>query len=105
MKPFAVIKTGGKQYQVSEGQELLIEIQPGKNEGDTLELPVLAAHNGTELLLGTPMLSQAATATVLAEKRGKKVLVYRKKRRSTFKKKNGHRQTYFRIRIESIPSN
>lgn len=104
MQPFAIISTGGKQYQVKEGQELTVELLAAQ-EGDTVELDTLVAHNGSDLAVGTPQLEQKVKATVLGEKRAKKILVFKKHRRSTYKKMNGHRQSLQTIRIDSIPNN
>ncbi|CAM2067689.1 50S ribosomal protein L21 [Sulfidibacter corallicola] len=105
MQPYAVIKTGGKQYTVSEGDELRIEIIPGISEGDTVELTALAASNGTDMSVGTPELSTKVKATVLRAERGDKVTVFKKKKTTTYRRTRGHRQNYFAIRIDSIPEN
>ncbi|CAM2007020.1 50S ribosomal protein L21 [Acanthopleuribacter pedis] len=105
MQPYAVIKTGGKQYTVSAGDELRVEVIPGLSEGETVELETLAASNGTDLSVGTPELSDKVKATVLRAERGDKVVIFKSKRRSTYRRKNGHRQNYLAIRIDSIPGN
>ena len=103
MEAYAVVKTGGKQYTVRTGEVINVELLIGYSEGDTVELSTLAAHAGESLAVGTPELDGKVKATVLGEKRGKKILVFKNKKRSTFRKKNGHRQTFHAIRIESIP--
>ncbi|MDJ0838543.1 MAG: 50S ribosomal protein L21 [Acidobacteriota bacterium] len=103
MEAYAVVKTGGKQYTVRTGDVLNVELLKGKSEGDSVELTTLAARAGETLAVGTPELESKVKATVLSAKRGKKILVFKNKRRSTFRKKNGHRQTFHAIRIESIP--
>ena len=100
---YAVIKAGGKQYKVSTGDVIEVELFPGKEEGDSVELPTLAAQTGSEFLIGTPELSETTKATILRATRGKKVMVFKKRRRTTYRKKNGHRQGYHELRIESIP--
>jgi len=99
---YAVVKTGGKQYTVKEGDVLRVELLDG-NEGDSIELPTLAANNGEGLLVGSPELDQKVKATVLESGRAKKVLVLKWKRRKQYRKKTGHRQSFQAIRIDSIP--
>ena len=103
MQPYAIVKTGGKQYTVRTGDVLRVELLKGKGEGDAVELTTLAARTGDELAVGTPELEARVKATVLAEERGKKILVFKNKRRSTYRRKNGHRQRYHAIRIDAIP--
>jgi len=104
MKPFAVIETGGKQYQVVPGQELNIDLLANTEVGQKVQLKVLSASNGRDVRFGTPALGEEVTATVLAKGRSAKILIHRKHRTQTYSKTNGHRQDHFRIRIESIPS-
>jgi len=103
MQPYAIVKTGGKQYTVRTGDVLRVELLNGKSEGDAVELPTLAARMGEELAIGTPELDACVKATILGEERGKKILVFKKKRRTTYRRKNGHRQRYHSIRIDAIP--
>jgi large subunit ribosomal protein L21 len=105
MKAYAIIKTGGKQFTVEPGDEIHVERIPGKAEGEQVDLPVLAAHNGTEFKVGAPLLDGTAKATIINEFRSKKVIVFKKHRRQTYRKKNGHRQNLFSLRIDSIPEN
>ena len=105
MDAYAIVKTGGKQYTVHEGDVIKVELLAGKNEGDTVELTTLAAGNGEALKVGTPELSESVTATVLEAGKAKKVVIFKRRKRSTYRRKNGHRQNYHSIRIESIPVN
>ena len=105
MESYAVIKTGGKQYTVKSGDVLKVEVFPGMNQGDTVELSTLATKTGSDLIVGAPELSEKVKATILDEGRGDKVIVFKRRRRSTFRRKNGHRQYYHAIRIDSIPGN
>ena len=105
MQPYAVIRTGGKQYTVQTGDVLNVELLPGKSEGDTVALTALAANTGSEMMIGDPELSEKVNATILQAGRDDKVVVLRRRRRSTFRKKNGHRQGFHAIRIDSIPGN
>jgi large subunit ribosomal protein L21 len=101
---FAVIKAGGKQYLVKEGQEIKIEKlnkQPGeKVEFDTL---LLFDEEGKEVKVGKPILQGVKVlGEVLEEKRGKKISVIKFKRKVRYKKKIGHRQWFTKVRISSI---
>jgi len=104
MKPYAVVETGGKQYAVSEGDVIRVERISSKNEGDTVELPVLAANAGEGLAIGEPELSGRASATIVEEGRHKKITVLKWKRRKQYRRKTGHRQGYHALRIDSIPA-
>jgi large subunit ribosomal protein L21 len=100
---YAVIRTGGKQYKVAENDVLFIEKLDGK-EGEELTFSdVLAFHDGKELTLGQPLVSGATvTADVLDQKKGAKVIVFKKKRRQNYRRKKGHRQLTTVIRITAI---
>lgn len=103
---YAVIRTGGKQVRVAEGDTIQIERVSGQSlsKGDELSLEeVLAVGSGGELRLGTPLVSGAAVkAVVVRELRGKKLLVYKKKKRKGFQRTHGHRQNLLEIRVASI---
>ncbi|PIE01322.1 MAG: 50S ribosomal protein L21 [Acidobacteria bacterium] len=105
MQAYAIIQTGGQQFTVKPGDEIKVERIPGKAEGEEVELPVLAAHDGNEFKVGTPLLEEKVKATVVREFRDKKVIVFKKHRRQTYRKKNGHRQNVFSLRIDAIPGN
>ncbi len=100
---YAVIKTGGKQYSVSEGDTLKVEKLPGK-VGETVELPeVLAVGEGEKMKVGTPTVKKASVvAEVLAHGRHKKIIVFKKKKRKGYKKKQGNRQDFTSLRIKEI---
>lgn len=98
---YAIIATGGKQYKVSEGDIINVE-KLGKAEGETVEFDVLAVNDGG-LKVGSPVVDSAkVTATVLGDGKGKKIIVYKYKRKSGYHKKNGHRQAFTKVKIESI---
>ena len=99
---YAIIATGGKQYKVAEGDIITIE-KLGLEDGANVTFDqVLAVNNGT-LTVGTPTVDGATvTATVLKEGRGKKVIVYKYKRKSGYHKKSGHRQAFTQVKIEKI---
>jgi large subunit ribosomal protein L21 len=100
---YAVIKTGGKQYRVSEGDILAVERLEGE-QGSILTFDrVLAVGGGEGLKLGKPFLEGAKVeAEVLTQGRAKKVLVFKFKRRKGYKRTKGHRQYFTRLRVKSI---
>ena len=100
---YAIVRTGGKQYQVSAGSLLRVEKISG-NVGDTIELKdVLAVVDDNETRLGQPTVEGAVvTATIVEQDKAKKVLVFKKKRRKGYRVKRGHRQMFTAIRISDI---
>ena len=100
--PYAVIKTGGKQYRVEEGQVLLVERLPDE-EGATLALqPLLVAGDGDAAFAPADLASARVEATVLAHERGPKLRVFKFKPKRGYKRRTGHRQELTRIRITAI---
>ncbi|MBE5936680.1 MAG: 50S ribosomal protein L21 [Lachnospiraceae bacterium] len=99
---YAIIATGGKQYKVSEGDVIKVEkLDATVGESFTFD-QVLIVNNG-EMKIGNPTVEGATVeASVVSEGRGKKVVVYRYKRKSGYHKKNGHRQAYTEVKIEKI---
>ncbi len=100
---YAVIETGGKQYKVEEGSVLNID-KTNKKPGDVIELSnILLLVDGERVEIGRPYLDKG---TVLAEVkrhfRGKKIIVFKKRRRKDYKKTTGHRQNYTEVRIKEI---
>ena len=95
---FAVVKSGGKQYRVSEGQELVVDRLPGE-VGDSVELPVgfVADEQGVDL--GG---ERSATVEILAHLRGDKIHIYKYKPKKGYRKKTGHRQEVTRIRLLEV---
>ena len=100
----ATIKTQGRQFSVSEGDILIVNRYPKTEAGATIEITeVLAAGEGDAFKVGTPLLSGASVkAKVLENKSGKKVIVFKKKKRKGYERKRGHRQELSVIKIESI---
>ena len=99
---YAVIKTGGKQYKVSEGDLLKVEKIEGA-VGDSIELTEVLMVGGDEVKIGTPLLSSAkVTARIEQQDKDKKVLVFHSKRRKGYRKKYGHRQPITRLKITGI---
>lgn len=100
---YAIVRTGGKQYQVAQGEQLRVEKLTGQ-VGETIELPeVLFVADGEQVKIGQPVVAGAkVTATIMAHGKGKKVLVFKKKRTQSYQKMHGHRQEYTALRIDSI---
>ena len=100
---YAVIKTGGKQYKVAEGEYLKVEKLEG-NEGDAIELDqVLMIADGANLKIGNPTIDGGkVTATIKSHGRGKKVEIMKFRRRKHHQKRTGHRQSYTEITITGI---
>ena len=100
---FAVIKTGGKQYKVQKDDKLLVEKLEG-NEGDKVTLDeVLMIADGKKSTVGEPLIKGAKVeATVVAQTRGPKTTIFKKKRRQNYRRKKGHRQDLTMIQITNI---
>lgn len=100
---YAVIKTGGKQYRVAEGDTLQVEKLQGE-PGDEISFDqVLLVGGGDATKVGTPTVEGATVkAQITAQNRGKKIVVFKMKRRKNYRRKNGHRQPYTQIKITGI---
>lgn len=99
---YAVIKTGGKQVRVSEGQEIYIE-KLDVLEGENFEFTEVLMLGGEKTVIGTPIIAGAnVVAKVLKHGRGRKIIVFKYKVRKKYRKKQGHRQSYTKLVIESI---
>jgi len=99
---YAIIETGGKQYKVSEGDIIRVEKLEAAEGAEITFDQVLAVNDGA-LKVGKPTVEGACVkATVQANGRGKKVIVYKYKRKTGYHKKAGHRQAYTQVKIESI---
>jgi large subunit ribosomal protein L21 len=101
---FAIIKTGGKQYRVAKDDVIVVEKLAGK-AGDKVSFgEVLMVADGDKVKVGAPTIANAAVSGELVEtKKGEKVLVFKKKRRSTYRRKKGHRQLESAVRITGLP--
>ncbi len=102
---FAVIETGGKQYQVRVGDVVKIEKLPGTFAvGDKVTFDkVLVVDNGSDTTIGTPYISGAQVQGSFQEAgRNKTVIVVKYKQKSRYMKKNGHRQPFMKVKIEGI---
>lgn len=100
---FAVIKTGGKQYRVAEGETLHVEKLEGA-VGTLVEIPeILSVGEGEGIKVGTPTVEGAkVVAEIVEQGKGKKVIVFKKRRRKGYMKKQGHRQLFTGIKIQEI---
>ncbi len=100
---FAIVEIAGQQFKVASGQEIFVH-RLDASEGDNVNFDkVLMTSNGGAPNIGTPILSGSSVkATVLEHVKGDKVIVFKKKRRKGFRKKNGHRQQFSKIKIDSI---
>jgi len=100
---YAVIKTGGKQYRVTEGEVLNVEKLAGE-VGSQVELAeVLAVGEGEGMKIGTPTVEGArVVAEIVEQGKGKKVIIFKKKRRKGYTKKQGHRQLFTGLKIKEI---
>ncbi|MDO5047382.1 MAG: 50S ribosomal protein L21 [Anaerococcus sp.] len=99
---YAIIKTGGKQYKVSEGD--LVRVEKLANEvGDTVEFDQVLMVSGDDVKVGAPFVENAkVTATVEDQNKAKKVVVFKYKPKKQYRKKHGHRQPYTLVKIDSI---
>ncbi|HLW27535.1 MAG TPA: 50S ribosomal protein L21 [Kiloniellales bacterium] len=100
---YAVIKTGGKQYRVAKDEVLEVERLPGE-AGSSLQLEEVLLVSGDDgVTIGTPTVAGAVvSAEVVEQTRGKKITVFKKKRRKHYRRTLGHRQDLTRIRITDI---
>jgi large subunit ribosomal protein L21 len=99
---YAIIATGGKQYKVSEGDIITIE-KLGVEAGEKVTFDQVLVVGGDDLKVGAPTVDGATVeASVVKEGRGKKVIVYKYKRKTGYHKKNGHRQAFTQVKIEKI---
>ena len=101
---YAIIRTDGKQYRVAKGDTIRLARMIAE-PGDTFETDQVLAIGGeeSELKLGTPVIAGAKVqGTVLQHGKDKKVIVFKRKRRKTYRRKYGHRQTHTMVKIEKI---
>jgi len=97
----AVVRTGGKQFLIEEGQTIRVP-SVGAEAGQSIELDALVTA-GDKTTVGAPAVEGIkVSATVIDHGRGQKIIVFKKKRRKQYKRKQGHRQDYTTIRIDSI---
>jgi large subunit ribosomal protein L21 len=105
MSEYAIVEHGGKQYRVSPGDELLVErTEDGLKIGDALLFDrVMMVSRDETVRIGQPVIDGAVVRSqVVRPVRGSKITVFKKKRRKGYKRTQGHRQDYYRIRVEAI---
>jgi large subunit ribosomal protein L21 len=105
MSDYAIVEHGGKQYRMSPGDELLVErTEPDLKQGDDLLFDrVMLVSQGKDVRIGQPTVDGAVVRSqVVAPVRGDKIIVFKKKRRKGYKKTQGHRQDYYKVRVEAI---
>jgi large subunit ribosomal protein L21 len=99
---YAVFKTGGKQYRVAQGDKVRVEKLAG-NVGDAVTFGDVLLIGGDAVKIGRPVLSGAKVeAKIVAQDRGKKIVVFKFRRRKNYRRKNGHRQPYTALEITGI---
>ena len=100
---YSIIKISGKQYSVSEGDIIKVSTQDWK-VGDTVKLnQVLLTNSGENVSVGTPTVAGASvTLEIMEHNRDKKLLIYKKKRRKGYQRKNGHRQGYTLLKVNKL---
>jgi large subunit ribosomal protein L21 len=98
----AIIRTGGQQYRVSEGDLLRIANLTGE-AGTSLVFDEVLALGGDKIVIGQPLVAGAkVTAEIVRHGRGEKLIVFKFRRRKRYKRKNGHRQNFTQVKITSI---
>jgi len=99
---YAIIRTGGKQFRVAEGETVRVPTL-GDKTGATVEFDVLVFGGENETKVGSPLVDGARVAgTIVGHGRGEKIIVFKKKRRKQYKRTQGHRQNYTAVKIETI---
>ena len=100
---YAVVETGGRQYRVSAGDMIDVEKLPGAVGEQVLLTKVLMLGRGAEVTVGTPQLPEARVeAQIVEQKRGKKIIIFKHKRRKGYRRKQGHRQSLTSLKITGI---
>lgn len=98
----AVIRTGGKQYRVAEGDTVRVERLAG-NPGDKVEFAEVLMSMGDSVKVGKPTVAGASVeGEIIAQERGDKLVVFKFRRRKRYRRKNGHRQSYTAVKITSL---
>ena len=99
---YAVIETGGKQYRVQEGDVITVEkLNVEAGQAVTFD-KVLVLNDGKELKVGTPYLDASVSASVVENGKAKKVIIFKYKAKKDYRKKQGHRQPYTMVKIDSL---
>ena len=96
---YSVVKVGARQYKVSPGDEILVEKLEAE-AGSTVALPVMLVADDTGITVGTPVIEgRTVDATVMKVEKGEKLIVFKYHPKKRYRKKNGHRQSYTRLKI------
>ncbi len=99
---YAVIKTGGKQYRVAKGDKIFVEKLAG-NVGDAVSFDQVLMIGGDTIKLGKPLVAGAKVeAKILEQDRGKKVIIFKFRRRKNYHRKTGHRQPFTALEITNV---
>ena len=99
---YAVIKTGGKQYRVEQGDTVAFERLDG-DAGQSVSFGEVLLVGGDGMKIGTPLVKGASvTGTIVEQGRAKKIVIFKFRRRKSYKRKKGHRQYYTRVKIDAI---
>ena len=100
----ATIKTQGKQFVVSEGDVLIVDRYPQAEKGSTVQInDILSVGEGAEIKIGTPTVAGASvSAEVIENKRGKKIVIFKKTKRKGYDRRTGHRQDLTVLKIKTI---
>ena len=98
---YAIIRTGGKQFQVEPGATLRVPTM-ASDVNSQIEFETLLIADGGDMKIGESLAGAIVKATVQSHGRGAKIIVFKKKRRKQYKRKQGHRQGYTEIKIDSI---
>ncbi len=100
---YAIIKTGGKQYRISPGDVLRVERLPGERGDEVILDQVLLVTDGDAVQVGQPLVPNATVRTqIVRQGKDKKVLIFKKKRRKNYRRKQGHRQLFTALQINEI---
>ena len=102
MSQFAVVRTGGKMYRVAPGQVLVVERVPGDGEFTLGDVLMVSDEQGTLFAEGNKVLPVTVKARILRQERDAKIIVFKKKKRKNYRRKQGHRQDVSRIQILEI---
>ncbi len=100
---YAIIKTGGKQYKVAEGDEIFVEKLAGEAGDEVVFDQVLAVSDDSGLKLGKPLVEGASVkAEIVKHGKGKKIVIFKYRAKKTYRNKTGHRQPYTKLKITGI---
>ena len=99
---YAIIATGGKQYRVSEGDEIFVEKLDAQNDS-VVSFDALLVGEGEDIKVGTPIVDGVKVeGTVVGQVKGEKIVVFKYKSKKNYRRKQGHRQPYTKVKITKI---